>query len=189
MAQRILYQTVKSSLRPQEVDQIFEEIFQLHWRKVYAILERLVGDAGDAEDLALEAFWRFYTQIKSEHYLSIVNVGGWLYRVALRLGYNALRSRQRRSHYEKKAGKEAVLSIGFADPVLELEQSQQRERVQITLSKMKERSAKLLILRHSGLSYAEIANALQVKVNSVGTLLARAEKEFEQIFLMLDEKV
>jgi RNA polymerase sigma-70 factor (ECF subfamily) len=45
---------------------------------------------------------------------------------------------------------------------------------------MKPRSAQLLILRHSGLSYAEIASAIEVSPNSVGTLLARAEREFEE---------
>jgi RNA polymerase sigma-70 factor (ECF subfamily) len=37
----------------------------------------------------------------------------------------------------------------------------------------------LLVLRHSGLSYAEIAVALGLAPGSVGTLLARAETEFE----------
>jgi DNA-directed RNA polymerase specialized sigma24 family protein len=36
-----------------------------------------------------------------------------------------------------------------------------------------------LALRHSGLSYAEIAAALGIPVGSVGVLLARAEREFE----------
>jgi RNA polymerase sigma-70 factor (ECF subfamily) len=45
---------------------------------------------------------------------------------------------------------------------------------------MKPRAAQLLILRHSGLSYADIAAALGVAPGSVGTLLARAEKEFER---------
>jgi len=36
----------------------------------------------------------------------------------------------------------------------------------------------LLLLRHSGLSYQEIAAAMQIKAGSVGTTLARAEAEF-----------
>jgi RNA polymerase sigma-70 factor (ECF subfamily) len=52
------------------------------------------------------------------------------------------------------------------------------------LRQMKERDAQLLILRHSGLSYREIAAALDVAPGSVGTLLARAEAEFEQRYLL-----
>jgi RNA polymerase sigma-70 factor (ECF subfamily) len=35
-------------------------------------------------------------------------------------------------------------------------------------------------MRHSDLSYKEMAQALEVKPSSVGTLLARAEDEFEK---------
>jgi DNA-directed RNA polymerase specialized sigma24 family protein len=47
---------------------------------------------------------------------------------------------------------------------------------------MKPRSAKILTLRYSGLSYAEVAAAMKVKPSSVGKLLARAEDEFEKIY-------
>jgi RNA polymerase sigma-70 factor (ECF subfamily) len=47
--------------------------------------------------------------------------------------------------------------------------------VQAALSRLPERSAAVLALRYSGLSYAEVAAALGVKTNAVGTLLRRAE--------------
>jgi RNA polymerase sigma-70 factor (ECF subfamily) len=50
---------------------------------------------------------------------------------------------------------------------------------------MKPRSARVLILRHSGLSYAELAAALQVNPASIGKLLARAEEEFEKKYRLL----
>ena len=52
--------------------------------------------------------------------------------------------------------------------------------MQRVLAQMKPRSAQILILRYSGLSYAEIAEAVGVAAGSVGTLLARAEEEFEE---------
>jgi RNA polymerase sigma-70 factor (ECF subfamily) len=39
-----------------------------------------------------------------------------------------------------------------------------------------------LLLRHAGLSYKELAEALQVAPGSVGTLLARAEAAFERAY-------
>ena len=45
---------------------------------------------------------------------------------------------------------------------------------------MNERARNLLILRNSGLAYAEIAEALGMAPGSVGTLLARAEREFKR---------
>jgi RNA polymerase sigma-70 factor (ECF subfamily) len=66
------------------------------------------------------------------------------------------------------------------DPGVEAERAEQRRMVRAVLEKLKPRSAQVLVLRHSGLSYAEIAAALNLPVSSVGTLLARAEAEFEK---------
>jgi RNA polymerase sigma-70 factor (ECF subfamily) len=55
---------------------------------------------------------------------------------------------------------------------------EERVRVRAALARLPERSAKLLLLRHAGLSYAEIAAAVEVAPGSVGTLLARAERAF-----------
>ena len=50
------------------------------------------------------------------------------------------------------------------------------------LAKLKVEKAQLLLLRHSGLSYQEIAEAMQLSFNSVGTRLARAEAEFSALY-------
>jgi RNA polymerase sigma-70 factor (ECF subfamily) len=50
------------------------------------------------------------------------------------------------------------------------------------LRQMPPREAQLLILRHAGLAYKEIADTLGLAPGSVGTLLARAEKEFERLY-------
>ena len=69
---------------------------------------------------------------------------------------------------------------------MEVERAEERQRVRQVLSQMKPRSAKILVLRHSGLSYAEIAGAVKVSPNSVGKLLSRAEKVFEQRYRALE---
>ena len=53
------------------------------------------------------------------------------------------------------------------------------------LSLIKPAQAQLLILRSSGLSYKELAEALNVKPTSIGTLLNRAEEEFRNRYLAL----
>jgi RNA polymerase sigma-70 factor (ECF subfamily) len=47
---------------------------------------------------------------------------------------------------------------------------------------MNERQAQILILRHAGLSYREIAAALGLNPASIGTLLLRAEQQFEMLY-------
>lgn len=167
-----------------DAERWLEECMQQHWSRVYAVLYRLLGDDGEAQDLALEAFWRLHRRGPLVNPAGAspggANVAGWLYRVAVNLGLNALRARQRRRQYEAQAGRQALEQTSPADPATLLEQAEERQRVRAALAKMKPRSASLLALRYSGLSYAEIAAALDLAATSVGALLARAEAEFER---------
>jgi RNA polymerase sigma-70 factor (ECF subfamily) len=158
-----------------------------HWSRVVAVLYRLLGDDAEAQDLALEAFWRLHRRGPLVNPAgagsSGTESGAWLNRVAVNLGLNALRARQRRRRYESQAGLQALEQDAPADPAFTLEQAEERQRVRAALAKMKPRSASLLVLRHSGFSYAEIAAALGVAVSSVGSFLARAEAEFERRYI------
>jgi RNA polymerase sigma-70 factor (ECF subfamily) len=97
-----------------------------------------------------------------------------LYRVAVNLGYNALRAARRRTVYEQ--ADDPPVS---ADPGAGVAQRDERRRVRETLAELPEQQAQLLMLRYAGLSYKELAQALDVAPTSIGTLLARAERAFE----------
>jgi RNA polymerase sigma factor (sigma-70 family) len=158
------------------IDEDFEAIFIEQWSRICHVLYRLLGDWADAEDTALETFTRLHQRPPKEG----SNLNGWLYRVAMNLGFNELRRRKRRQRYEDKAGEFNLDQSISPDPELALEKLQERERVRMTLAGMKPRSAKLLILRHSGFTYREIAGALDIRLGSVGKLLSRAENEFKK---------
>ena len=177
--------TIESARRRPALDETrsdpaFETIFRDHWARVYGVLYRLVGDRLEAEDLALEAFWRLYSRQPSRN--GKQGPAGWLYRVATNLGLNALRARNRRRRYEEQAGMLALESTAAADPAFEAERAEERHQVRRALARMKSRSARLLILRHSGLSYAELASTFGLAPASIGALLARAEREFERLY-------
>ena len=159
----------------------FEDLFQEHWSRVCRVIYRLVGDWDEAEDLAIDTFWRWYQNPPDRQ----DNPGGWLYRVATNLGLNALRARKRRHYYEEQAGVQ-IHERSAMDTAAAAAQSLEQQRVRTALSRLKPRSAQLLILRHSGLSYAEIAAAIGVAPSSVGTLLARAEQAFEKVYTSLE---
>jgi RNA polymerase sigma-70 factor (ECF subfamily) len=159
-----------------DLDAAFEE----HWPRVYGVLFRLTGDPDDAEDLALEVFYRLHRKPPPAN--DALNLGGWLYRVAMNLGYNALRSARRRTRYEQEAGVMALEHDAPVEPASEVERRIERQQVRTALARLKPREAQLLILRHSGLSYAEVAATMQVAPGSVGTLLARAERAFEKAY-------
>ncbi len=153
-----------------------EGLFQEYWERLCASVYRIVGDWDEAQDLTLETFVQLHQNPPPREQ----NLGGWLYRVATNLGLNALRARKRRQQYEEHAGSLLLEDNAPLEPAAALEKKLEQEDVRRVLHVMKPRSAQLLILRHSGLTYAEIAAALNITPTSVGSLLARAEREFEE---------
>jgi RNA polymerase sigma-70 factor (ECF subfamily) len=165
------------------VQQNFDALFFTHYEAVFRLLYRITRTREEAEDLAQETFLRLHRspQVWDERRREREqNVGGWLYRVATHLAYNALRGRQRRERREGLVLGQA-LSAGSnePDPAEVAQRAEEQTIVRRALARLPERQAQLLLLRHAGLSYREVAEALEVAPGSVGTLLARAEAAFE----------
>ncbi|HEX7976192.1 MAG TPA: sigma-70 family RNA polymerase sigma factor [Anaerolineales bacterium] len=161
-----------------ELSRHFEALFLEHWPGVYGLLLRLVGDHAEAEDLALEAFLRLYQRPSSDD--AAFNPGGWLHRVATNLGLNAIRGWKRRQQYEQAAGREEIGEGKTAGPAEIFAAEEEQRRVRQVLSEMNPRQSQLLVLRHSGMAYRDIAAAMGLSQTSIGPLLLRAETEFEK---------
>jgi RNA polymerase sigma-70 factor (ECF subfamily) len=84
---------------------------------------------------------------------------------------NHLRTGRRRAAREA-AGGEPPAGPDVADTVVTLDE---RRRVRAALALLPRKQAVALVLRHSGLSYAEVAAALELSAGSVGTTVRRAE--------------
>lgn len=154
----------------------FDELFLRHYPQVYRVLYGLVGSREAAEDLAQDTFLSFYRSPPALEADS--SLAAWLCRVALNNGYNALRGERR----ERLRLERAFEPSPPLDPEAEALRADERARVTAVLASLPERQARLLLLRHAGLSYAEVAAALDVAPGSVGTLLARAERAFQAAF-------
>ncbi len=154
----------------------FEALFQRHYDRVYGILFRLVGERGEAEDVAQEVFLRLHDHARRQR--PDDNVTAWLYRVATNLGYNALRSRRRRAQRNMVL----VPSPAGGDVDTVLARREERRAVRAALSRLTEREAQLLILRQMEFSYAECAAIVGVAPGSVGALLARAGRAFRAAY-------
>ena len=165
----------------------FETIFLEHYGRVLRLLVRLVGNRTQGEDLANEVFWKLSRQ--SEHWLQTNNIGGWLYRTATHAGIDALRATSHRKQYEWAAKPHTRHhKADETGPLREMLREEDRKSVQIVLRAMKPAQAQLLLMRADGASYKELAEALNVAVSGVGTLLNRAEAEFRKHYLKLIEK-
>ncbi len=148
-----------------EADRAFERLFQAEYQRVVSIAYRILGDAAEAEDVAQDVFYDFHRR----HAPDAPYAAPWLHKAAAHTAYNAAKSRARRERPVDVAADSA------ADPERALEQVEAQREVRAAMSRLPERSASILMLRYGGLSYAEVAEALGVGVNQVGTLLNRAE--------------
>jgi len=156
----------------------FDAMFRDNYPRLVAMLTRLTGDRGQAEEIADEAFAKLAR--RSSLFATREEPAAWVYRVATNAGLDALRARARRKRSEAAAGVEQLRTTESGGALEDLIRTERAVRVRAILAALKPREAQLLLLRSSGQSYREIAETLGVQAGSVGTLLARAEREFER---------
>jgi RNA polymerase sigma factor (sigma-70 family) len=145
----------------------FEAFFREHYPAVVRLAQSVVGDAQAAQDVAQEAFLAAYRRLPADQQ----RAAGWVRVAALHLAINMLRGEQRRVRRHLFV-REAGWSPSAEEAVIDREA---RAELRRALARLPRRSAAVLVMRHGGLSYLEIAEALGIKVGQVGTLLRRAE--------------
>lgn len=147
----------------------FEALFSAEYGRVAGIANRVLADPHEAEDVAQEVFIDF----NRLHSASAPYAAAWLYRAAAHKALNRVRGRRRREKRELSQATEEGAHI--MDPQHMLEVSEDRRQVRQALARLAPKPATVLVLRASGLSYAEVAQALGVGIGQIGTLLRRAE--------------
>jgi RNA polymerase sigma factor (sigma-70 family) len=156
-----------ATVRPD--DESFEALFTAEYGRVAGIANRVLADPHEAEDVAQEVFIDFHRL----HSASAQYAPAWLHRAAAHAALNRLRGARRRQRREvAQAAEESDQTV---DPQRMLEVSEDRRQVRQALARLAPKPAAVLVLRASGLSYAEVAQALGVGIGQVGTLLRRAE--------------
>ena len=157
-----------------------EALFREHYGRIAGMLTRLTGDRAQAEEIAADVFHKLSRRpalLESREDLT-----AWIYRVATNAGFDALRANSRRRKREEEAGFEGIRAAAAPSALEVLLAEERRVRVRAVLGALKPRDAQMLLLRSSGLAYRELAGALGIEPASVGTMLARAEAEFERRF-------
>lgn len=166
----------------------FGLLVEKHQNKVYSLALRLVGDREEAADLAQEAFLKAWQGLKS--FQGESSFSTWIYRLTTNVCIDHLRRQKRRQ------GVEAAVSLddedsGWAepadweqDPQRKLEQSERGRALARALEELPEHQRRPLVLREiSGLSYQEIAQALDLDLGTVKSRIARARLALRKILL------
>ena len=175
--------------RVREGDQAaFAPLVDAHSSRLIGLAWKLVGDRGDAEDLAQEAFLRLYRAIPSLRGDS--RVGTWLYRTLSNLGIDHLRRQKlkRKLFFFRQNDDEADPLERAEDPSAsprdQLLARETGQRLNRALQKLSARQRTIFTLRHhEELPLKEIAAMLGLEEGTVKSHLHRAvtilRKEFE----------
>jgi RNA polymerase sigma-70 factor (ECF subfamily) len=156
-----------------------EALFREHYGRMVAMLARLTGDRAHSEEIASDVFHKLSQ--RPAMLASGDDLVPWIYRVATNAGLDALRTNSRRRQREEAAGN-GIHAVAQPSALEQLLAAERAARVRAVLASLKPRDAQLLLLRSAGLAYRELAGTLGIEPGSVGTLLARAEAEFERRF-------
>ncbi|GAB2688951.1 hypothetical protein GCM10027194_23910 [Thalassiella azotivora] len=149
------------------------EVFSRDYALVVGVAARVLGSRDQAEDVAQEVFLSFNrTTVPAEQ------ARGWLSVAAAHTALNHLRTGRRRATREEAvAATTDTVAPDVSETVVAREE---RGRVRAALARLPRKQATALVLRHSGLSYADVASALDMSPGSVGTTVRRAESALRE---------
>lgn len=164
-------------------DAAFQDIFREYYPFVYRIALRSASNPAEAEDIAQEAFARLF-----RHWPRLrirVSLSAWLAKTTLNLAFNNRRGRQRLFNLRERL--KGLAPESAPSPEEKLLAGEERRAARNALLKLGPRERDILVARYSGLSYQEVAEVVGVKKASIGTLLVRAERRFQQAYEGLTE--
>lgn len=166
-AGRTTVTTVDGAVRPD-----LERVFRTCYPRVVGVAARVLGTRDAADDVAQEVFLAFArSNVPAEE------APGWLSVAAAHTALNTIRGERRRTRREQPDPAAPQTSPDAAEVVVVAED---RRRVREAVARLPRTQAVVLVLRHSGLAYAEVAAACGLAPGSVGTTLRRAERALRE---------
>jgi len=172
-------------LRVQRGDRsAFDFLVIKYQHKIIQLVNRYVKDPSEAQDVAQEAFIKAYRALGNFRGDSAFYT--WLYRIAINTAKNYLVSRSRRSSdYEvdvqdAEAIENAPQLQGMETPERLLLNQEIIDTIKTAIDKLPEEMRTAIILREiDGMSYEEIAEAMDCPVGTVRSRLFRAREAID----------
>lgn len=168
----------------------FEELVLRYQGRLLTVLEHLVGNRELAEDLAQEVFLRIFRA--RERYEPGARFSTWLFTIANNVASNAKRTKFRRKEVGVSADSADDSSALQLDqmakarsafmPARLLDKAEAADMVRAALESLSERQRMAVLLcKFEGMSYQDIAAAMDLSVQAVKSLLSRARVNLRDI--------
>ncbi|MFM1945060.1 MAG: hypothetical protein RI897_4042 [Verrucomicrobiota bacterium] len=159
----------------------FTLICRRHCDEIYRYARSILGHAADAEDAVQEVLLRLW------HHLGEVRSSkarAWLYRTTRNHCLDVLRRRARVEAVVMIGGgeMEALADGGCGEPDLAVDADSLRRRMDAALQALPHNLRSVFVLYEvNGLRYREIAEHLDIPINSVKVHLLRARKRLQEL--------
>src|SRR3954451_20312025 len=151
-------------------DEAFRVLYDRYRQRLFAYVRQMLSSASrqDAEDVLQDVFVRAYGALRNDS--RDMNVRAWLYRVA----HNRCIDHLRRP-VPPAAEVFDVSRKPLHDPIEEAQRRDDLRRLVADVGQLPEQQRSALLMREiDGMAYADLANALDVTVPAVKSLLVRA---------------
>lgn len=168
----------------------FEELMLRYQGRLLTVLEHLVASRDLAEDLTQEVFLRVYRSRKS--YVPGAKFSTWLYTIANNAASNALRRRSRRREVSLKVRdsgpmgsnplENAVQASSGMLPTRQLDKAEMRDIIRMAMESLNDRQRLAVLLsKFEEMSYADIAEAMELTPQAIKSLLSRARVNLREV--------
>lgn len=165
----------------------FEELVQRHQRRAHTVAYGIVRNAEDAREVTQDAFLRVHRHLKD--FEGGASFSTWLYRIVYNLSIDLIRRRApgRAVEFEDHtdltgAPDEWLPARGELDPFASLDRARLVEAMQRCLDELPPHHRTAIVLREvEGLSYEEIAEAMEVPKGTVMSRLFHARRKMQRM--------
>lgn len=172
-------------LRVQQGDKSAYDLLVIKYQhRIIQLVNRYIKDSSDAQDVAQEAFIKAYRALGNFRGESAFYT--WLYRIAINTAKNYLMSRSRRSAdaqvdvQDAEQIEKAPQLQGMETPERQLLNEEIVETIKTAIAKLPEEMRIAIMLREfEGMSYEEIAQAMDCPVGTVRSRIFRAREAID----------
>jgi len=165
----------------------FEDVYKASSSFVYNVALRVINNREDALEVAQEVFLIIHDKLKSFRFESSFKT--WAYRITANtaINYAKKNARTKTVPFEESYGEGAVMS----DVHTQMDQEHQEQLVEKLLAELNPDQRACVVLRDiQGLSYEEIAQTLDININTVRSRLKRSRAKLLSLRKAVDyEKV